>query len=251
MPRVSYAVWQKMTPAQQARQRAAVNKPRRKTYRAAGSGRISRGAGPQLGTTIVSNNMPIFAARTTRNLRYSDSFQLTTTAGAVSSYVFAVNGMYDPNITGTGHQPMGFDQMLQFYNHYAVRKARVILVAANASSTPCQLVLRQDGAATPLTVIDRIIEMGGNAYTHLDTTGTTNAQKELKLSLDIAKLQGVTQSALTSDATLRGDATANPTELTYAHIQLFSAAGFTAIVNFDIIIEFTADFFEPRDNIAS
>jgi len=117
MPRVPYSVWQKMTPAQQAKQRASL-KPRRKTYRAAGNKPISRGSGPQLGTTIVSNTMPIFSAKTTRALRYSDYFQLTTTSGAVSTYVFAANGLYDPNITGTGHQPMGFDQLLQFYNHY-------------------------------------------------------------------------------------------------------------------------------------
>lgn len=251
MPRVSYAVWSKMTPSQQARQRAAVNKPRRKINRPAGNGRVSRGSGPQLGTTIVSNTMPIFAAQTTRALRYSGNFQLTTTAGAVSTYVFAANGLYDPDITGTGHQPMGFDQMLQFYNHYCVRYARVILVAANASSVPCQVVLRQDAAPTPITVIDRIIELGGNTYVHLDTSGGTNAQKELKLALDIAKLQGLTPAALTADATLRGDVASNPTELTYFHVQLFSAAGFTAVVNFDIIIEFTAVFMEPRDMIQS
>lgn len=191
--------------------------------------------------------MSLFPARTVRNLRYSDNFQLTTTAGAVASYVFAANSLFDPNVTGTGHQPMGFDQMMVFYNHFCVTKAKVFLVAANASSTPCQISLRQDAAATPLTVIERILEMGGNAQTHLDVTGGTNAQKELTLAVDIAKLQGITWQALMADPTLRGDVAASPAELTYFHIQLFSAAGFTAVVNFDILIEYTSYFLEPRD----
>ena len=36
---------------------------------------------------------------------YSDQFQLTCTAGALQQYTFAMNGLYDPNLTGTGSQP--------------------------------------------------------------------------------------------------------------------------------------------------
>jgi len=208
---------------------------------------VSRGGGPQLGTTIVSNRMPVFAARTVRSIRYSDVFQLTSTSGAVASYVWAANGLYDPDVTGTGHQAMGFDQLMVFYEHFCVAKCKISLVATNASAAPCQIVLRQDAGATPITVINRILEIGANAYTHLDVSGTTNSQKELKLSLDIAKLQGISKSALTADPGLRGSVAANPTELTYAHVQLFSASGFTATVNFDIIIEFESYFTEPRD----
>jgi len=230
-------------------------KPRRKYQRRAprvqGTGRISKGSGPQQGTTIISPWMPLFSARTVRQLRYSDSFQLTSTAGTVATYVFAANGMFDPNVTGTGHQPMGFDQMMVFYNHYCVTKARLILVASNASSVPTSVVLRQDASPTPITTIDRILEIGGNSYVHLDAAGSTNAQKELKLSLDIAKLQGITWTALMADSTLRGDSASNPTELSYFHCQVMSAAGFTAVVNFDVLIEFTSYFMEPRDGTAS
>lgn len=199
-----------------------------------------------MGTTIVMNTMPLFPPKTVRMLRYSDTFQLTTTVGAVATYVFSANGLYDPNITGTGHQPMGFDQMMIFYNHFCVTKARAWVVAANASSVPCQISIRQDADSTPITDINRILEMGGNAASHLDASATTNAQKELRLEIDIAKMQGITWTALMADNTLRGSAAANPTEQTYFHIQAFSGAGFTATVNFDIIIEYTSYFLEPR-----
>jgi len=36
---------------------------------------------------------------------------------------FSCNGLYDPNITGTGHQPLYFDQLSGVYNHYTVFKS--------------------------------------------------------------------------------------------------------------------------------
>lgn len=38
--------------------------------------------------------------------------------GVVGSYVFQINGPYDPNVTGIGHQPLGFDQLMLMYEHY-------------------------------------------------------------------------------------------------------------------------------------
>jgi len=233
-------------PARRPRRKAPSRYPR-----VQGKGNVVKASGPQAGTTVLAPWLPIFPARTVRRLRYSDNIQLTSTAGAVASYVFAANGLYDPNITGTGHQPMGFDQMMLFYNHYCVTKAKMIIVAQNASTVPCQLVLRQDAGSTPLTVIDRILEMGGMAYTHLDTTANSNAQKELILSIDLAKAQGISPFALTANPSLRGSSAANPAELTYFIIQLFSAAGFTTTVNIDVLIEFESYFLEPLDQAAS
>jgi hypothetical protein len=39
--------------------------------------------------------------------------------------------VYDPDYTGTGHQPYGFDQYSRLYNHYIVDKA--IITMRNAS----------------------------------------------------------------------------------------------------------------------
>jgi len=251
--RVSHAKWMSMTPAQRAalKRSLAKNNQYPSRPRARGKGRITSGRGYGINTTIVSNYQNLFPARTIKYLRYSTNFQLVSTAGAVASYVFGANALYDPDITGTGHQPMGFDQMMQFFSHYTVIRSKLILVAANATSTPMQVCLRYDAAGTPLTVIERILENGGNVNTHLDISGSTNAQKEISLICDIAKLQGVNPLALTADNTLRGDVASNPAELTYFHVQLFSASGFTGTVNFDILIEYTAYFTEPRDDIQS
>ncbi len=57
---------------------------------------------------------------------YRETKAVVCTTGAISSYLFSCNGMYDPNITGTGHQPMYFDQMTAIYDHYTVLKSEII-----------------------------------------------------------------------------------------------------------------------------
>lgn len=60
-------------------------------------------------------------------LRYCDQRTITSTLGGLSKYLFAANGLYDPDITGAGHQPYGFDQWMTFYKYATVRKSRIVL----------------------------------------------------------------------------------------------------------------------------
>ena len=66
---------------------------------------------------------------------YSDQFQLTCTAGALQQYTFAMNGLYDPNLTGTGSQPRYFDTLCGAnttaapYRAYVVKAARMKVMA--------------------------------------------------------------------------------------------------------------------------
>lgn len=52
--------------------------------------------------------------------KYCESVAVSGTAGVPFKYQFSCNGLYDPNITGTGHQPMYFDQVAGLYNQYRV-----------------------------------------------------------------------------------------------------------------------------------
>jgi hypothetical protein len=191
----------------------------------------------------------MFPARVTKRLRYSDSFQLTSTSGAVASYVYRANDLYDPDVTGTGHQPMGFDQLCPgWYNHFCVTHAKMIVTFRNSSSAGGQCCLRVDGFSTPLTVINRIVEIGGAAMDTLGVLASANDTKQLSLMVDIAKLQGIRPaSAITADSSLRGDSATSPTEATYFHIQTWSTFAVTTVVEVDIVLEQTAIFTEPRD----
>jgi hypothetical protein len=201
---------------------------------------------------VVEPWMPLFPARTVKMLRYSTSFNISTTAGAVGTYVFRANDLFDPDFSGTGHQPMGFDQMMLFYNHFCVTHAKMIVTARNLSTTgsPTSFI-RQDAGSTTLTVADRILEFGGLVSCVLEPAVQFGQCKTNVLSLSVARLQGVTESALTADSTLRGDSATSPTEVVYFHVGQYDVNAINTSVVYEIILEQRAVFMEPRDTIES
>ncbi len=60
-------------------------------------------------------------------LQYADKFAFTSgTAGIFGTeQVMNLNSLFDPDNTGTGHQPYGFDQMATFYARYKVNAVSV------------------------------------------------------------------------------------------------------------------------------
>lgn len=65
-----------------------------------------------------------FPSQLRNTLTYTETVSFSLVSG-FASYVFSANGLYDPNITGTGHQPYYFDQLMALYNHYTVLKSRI------------------------------------------------------------------------------------------------------------------------------
>lgn len=80
--------------------------------------RTSKALGPF--RAFVANDP--FRPRMNVKLTYTQNFVLTTgTAGVFgSSQEFSLNSVYDPDITGTGHQPYGYDSMSSLYKRYKV-----------------------------------------------------------------------------------------------------------------------------------
>jgi len=196
--------------------------------------------------------MPVFPPRITKWLRYATSFGMATTSGVITStQVFRANDLFDPDFTSTGHQPMGFDQLMVWYNHFAVRRARIVLNFQNTTASSPTVCVRVDGDSTAITTTDRILELGNCVTESLEVKGTSGSTKQLSMSIDIAKLQGVSPSALTADANLRGTSAASPAEVSYFHVTCWDVNGTTGSANCQVILEQEATFFEPRDITAS
>jgi len=59
-------------------------------------------------------------------LRFVDSnLTLDPGAGLITSHVYSCNSIYDPDITTTGHQPMGHDQWSKIYRRYTVLSSKI------------------------------------------------------------------------------------------------------------------------------
>lgn len=84
-----------------------------------------------------SRGLPLtgFPNRTIARMRYGHQFTLDATAIAPAKQVYSCNSCYDPDLTGTGHQPRGFDQMMAVYNHCTVIGAKITARFMNPGNT--------------------------------------------------------------------------------------------------------------------
>lgn len=76
----------------------------------------------KLTSMSVPSGMPL---QRVANLRYAQHVNVTSTTGSIGSNVFRANGIYDPDYTGTGHQPMGRDQWAALFNHAVVLGSKI------------------------------------------------------------------------------------------------------------------------------
>lgn len=118
------------------------NKRNRKQKR--GVRRIAGNADPD--NTVVSNMPSLcpFPPTITRNFNYSDLISLVEGTPSYGVYqLYRTADVYDPDYTGTGHQPMYFDQLcsstgpyLNHTTHSVVFQVRVV----NTSSVPVMCI---------------------------------------------------------------------------------------------------------------
>lgn len=68
-------------------------------------------------------------------LCYSEIITMDPNIGTYTSYSFAANDCFDPNVTGGGHQPLNYDQFTALYNKWCVTSSN-ILVRPISSGSP-------------------------------------------------------------------------------------------------------------------
>lgn len=64
--------------------------------------------------------MSAYPMRKRVTLKYFDLVQINPGLGVVGKHIFNLNSAFSPDYTGTGHQPMSFDQYAAQYGHYTV-----------------------------------------------------------------------------------------------------------------------------------
>ncbi len=189
----------------------------------------------------------MFPLRHRCTLRYADDVDLGILGTTPVAYVLAANGLYDPDITGTGHQPMGFDQLMSFFQHYVVVSAKITAQFLNADAQQLSwAALSVQRGSTPLTVPSRILENGYCTFSALDAgaaAGGNVCSLFFKNSVKIADFQSVPD--VLNDDTLRGTASANPATIVSFMGNVWAGGITSGHCHMTFVIEYDAVFLEP------
>lgn len=193
------------------------------------------------------------AQRHRTTLRYFGNFISVNPGigGIAAGHVFSANGCYDPDITGGGHQPIGFDQLMALYDHYTVVGAKIRCHFQNKdTSYPqfCAIAVRD--SPTLSTDTREIVENGYVTMGHLAVFGTGGDKASLATSVDVAKFLGRTN--VLSDSQLKGSSAANPGEQLYFHLYGFPTEGVDSnIITINCVIDYDVVFHEKTVTLPS
>lgn len=169
-------------------------------------------------------------------------------AGTIGNYFFRANDAFDPNQTGTGHQPMGFDQMMLLFEQFYVLRSHCRIRAYNTSGAGFFAVVGL--ALTPDTtsiVSESAQEQGLLVSKVMHPKSETGDLTVLELTCDCPRYFGVKRQPYIASSLYQGTAGNVPTEVCYFKLFIYDlAATNTMTMSFDVTITYDVYFQEPR-----
>lgn len=194
-----------------------------------------------------------FPLMLTTKLKYVENITLSSTNGTLGTYVFRANGLFDPNLTVTGTQPMYFDQLMAIYDHFTVTSSVIKVIAgpqAGTAQTGGFFGLLVDDDATVPTSLKQFQEQSTSVLKYIPDTW--NETLTLSKRWNAADYFTGNPASVLADVDLQGTSAADPNEQSYFVLGYQSLAGaplssITCICE----IEFTATFAELKTMITS
>ncbi len=183
-----------------------------------------------------------------KKFRYCDQITLDAGIGIPATHTFVLNGLFDPDAAVGGHQPIMFDELMQFYAHYNVTGAKITatFTSTNTTATNGNAIcgIEVSTSVTPTTALNDIFEQGQTVYKTLTALGGP-AKVVISRKVSIKKMAGVKN--LLDNQDYRGSVAANPAEKIYAHVFVsgITSGADANSVNVQIMLNQFAIMLEP------
>lgn len=171
------------------------------------------------GTVIVPGR--ILADATIVKMRYHENISIDPATGLAGSYIFRANSVFDPNFTGTGHQPLGHDEWTNFYNRYCVLGSRMTAIfssqttVVSSGSALVGISLKNTTVTEP--DLNTLIE-SKKATTRMMTTSGARQSVTVRKNFSMKKHFQVTSAAADTGLYEAALGSGNPTEQAYYHV---------------------------------
>ncbi len=183
--------------------------------------------------TYGSVNMvprPLIAVTTMARLGYVQSFSLLESASGIGAFqTFRLNDLYDPDFTGTGAQPAGFDQLCLLYSRF-----RVVMVdvevhfgCMNGSSTIMALTLPSAASTLSAGCQSWLLQ----PYSRCCMLGFNNSGasvRKFQNRYDPAVVLGLPKAQYMDEMDFTCTASNSPLRPAYFHVAIYSRHGIVA-----------------------
>jgi hypothetical protein len=187
-------------------------------------------------------------ARLHARLKYVSSGVALSAGVTPGVHVFSANGLYDPDITGTGHQPRGFDQLIALYDHYVVLKSKCKVEFSAPTSNTLQVVgVEVQATSTAQSDYIDYTEQPQCTFSlgpYFASSGAIDSPKVHEITWDAKKFMGIPDPITATK--LQGSVSANPADGAFFHVFNQSYEGsVSATIGMLTSIEYDVVFIEP------
>lgn len=180
-----------------------------------------RHGGKRNKATMTMVRSPGFSDQCFVKLKYSQDIHIYDGASASKYYTFRGNSLYDPDLSGVGHQPLYFDQYALIYSKYRVLGAKITLRAINGQSSVAQYLVLESGTEQNISNnLTRLLEQSRGAIAKL-VPASSQGPTYIKKYCSTRKACGLTKSQM-SDQDYAADTNASPTQLWYFNLVVTS-----------------------------
>lgn len=181
---------------------------------------------------------------------YADRFQLASSTGSFASNVFNINSLYDPDASGVGHQPRGYDTLVGAtggnapYNKYVVYGCKIsIRFTSHSSSVSTGSIglIVYPATSTPPSNSDDARETSNSIVKTINTLGAgSDSMKSISWYINIPGLRGMSKRDWINEHEGAAAYNANPVYLNKAMVFYEDEAGGTSSVYAHVMLTFYA-----------
>lgn len=192
----------------------------------------------------VLKQLTPFAPRYITKQKYFENFILSPTAGSSSIYQFNLNSIYDPNESGTGHQPMGTDQLQPLYSKYRVYKA-IMKVEVFTPAADMYVGIGAINNNTPMPAdAEEFTERYGSTA-KIAPGGGGFQRTVLRKLIRLPVLMGVSSIKYKTDDVYAANLNANPVEraIGFVFCQNYNTTAITT--RFNCTITYFVEYYDP------
>lgn len=197
-------------------------------------------------TTKISNSVSR-PQKTILKLPYFTSGQLNSALGAFVQQTFNLNSLFDPDRTGIGHQPLGFDEWKPFYNRYRVFKVDYVITLTNLDPDQAANVAVINQNAVTTWVDDSVFEQPNSFYSCLAPRDGSASRKVIKGSVYLPRLNGQSSTQYKANENSQAITTVSPVEiLTQSIVTHPTLAGSEVNIGYAIKYIYHTELFDPN-----
>lgn len=183
-------------------------------------------------------------------MRYAETVTLTSTGGVIANNVWRPDGLFDPNFTGGGHKPLGFDECQNIWFDWCVLGCKVTTtfwfdsddtVPPDGTNIICGVHLDENNGLD-FSGHDSMMEENRVKWKYL-----SRQRPVIKISKNYSCQDFHGVKDITDDDGLWGNVAANPATDAFLHTFVYSESVSAIPVNVSVLMQYYVQWRNPKD----